>query len=79
MIAAAVTSENYVEAEVDNTFTSIVNQVGSNKFRHDRTLIPLDKWQCYNFERADTEGLGTAPHHLAIRNSPAMKSRRRST
>jgi hypothetical protein len=78
-VIAALTSENYVEAEVDTTFTSIVNQVGSNEFRHDRTLIRLDKRQCCNFERADTEGLGTAPHHLAIWNRPAMKSRRRST
>lgn len=43
MITIAVAPENYVEAEVDITFTSIVNEVGSNRFRHDRTLIPLDK------------------------------------
>jgi len=35
--------------------------------------------QCCNFDRAGTGGFGTALHHLEIWNSPAMKSRRRST
>jgi hypothetical protein len=51
MIAIAVTPENYVEAEVDITFTSIVNEIGSNKFRHDRTLIPLDKQPAVTMNR----------------------------
>lgn len=35
--AEIVTPENYVKADVDLTFTSIVREAGSNKFRHDRT------------------------------------------
>ena len=35
--------------------------------------------QCCNVAREAQEGLGTALHHLAIWNSPAMKSRRRPT
>jgi hypothetical protein len=46
-----VTPENYVEAEVDLTFTQIVNEVGSNAFRHDRTLMPLDKQPAVTMNR----------------------------
>lgn len=38
-----VTPENYVEADVDLTFANISREVGSNAFRHDRSLIPLDQ------------------------------------
>jgi hypothetical protein len=37
--AERVTAANYVEAEVSITLTAIVREVGSNKFRHDRSLI----------------------------------------
>jgi hypothetical protein len=46
-----VTESNYVEAEVDLTFTSIVKEVGSNRFRHDRNLIPLDKQPAVTMNR----------------------------
>lgn len=46
-----VAPENYVEAEVDLTFTQIVNEVGSNAFRHDRTLMPLDKQPAVTMNR----------------------------
>ncbi len=46
-----VTEANYVEAEVDITFSAIVREVGSNKFRHDRTLIPLDKQPAVTMNR----------------------------
>lgn len=46
-----VTPDNYVESEVDITFTNIVNEVGSNKFRHDRSLIPLDKQPAVTMNR----------------------------
>lgn len=46
-----VTAENYVQADVDVTFTNIVREVGSNKFRHDRSLIPLDKQPAVTMNR----------------------------
>lgn len=46
-----VTPDNFVEADVDTTFTNIVNEVGSNTFRHDRTLIPLDKQPAVTMNR----------------------------
>lgn len=46
-----VTEDNYVEAEVDLTFSAIVKDVGSNRFRHDRTLIPLDKQPAVTMNR----------------------------
>lgn len=46
-----VTTDNYVEAEVDLTFTQIVKEVGPNAFRHDRTLIPLDKQPAVTMNR----------------------------
>ena len=51
LAAIVVTPENYVEAEVDITFTQIVRDVGSNKFRHDRSLIPLDKQPAVTMNR----------------------------
>lgn len=49
--AEKVTPANYVEAEVDITFTEIVREVGSNRFRHDRSLIPLDKQPAVTMNR----------------------------
>lgn len=49
--AELVTPENYVRADVDLTFTNIVREVGSNKFRHDRSLIPLDKQPAVTMNR----------------------------
>ncbi|MBR0693719.1 DUF1214 domain-containing protein [Bradyrhizobium lablabi] len=49
--AEKVTPDNYVEAEVDITFSQIVREVGSNKFRHDRSLIPLDKQPAVTMNR----------------------------
>lgn len=49
--AIVVTPQNYVEAEVDITFTQIVREVGSNKFRHDRSLIPPDKQPAVTMNR----------------------------
>jgi hypothetical protein len=46
-----VTPDNYVEAEVDITFTHIVREVSSNTFRHDRSLIPLDKQPAVTMNR----------------------------
>lgn len=46
-----VNEGNYVEAEVDLTFSAIVKEVGPNKFRHDRTLIPLDKQPAVTMNR----------------------------
>lgn len=40
--AKTVTPENYARAEVDMSLESVVKDVGSNAFRHDRSLIPLD-------------------------------------
>ncbi len=41
--AITVTTDNYIEADVDVSFAHIFRAVGANKFRHDRDLIPLDK------------------------------------
>jgi len=46
-----VTESNYVEAQVDLAFSAVVKEVGSNKFRHDRTLIPLDKQPAVTMNR----------------------------
>lgn len=53
-----VTPDNYVEAEVDLTFTNIVREVGSNKFRHDRSLIPLDKQPAVTMNRDTVYSFG---------------------
>lgn len=49
--AERVTPTNYVRADVDITFANIVRDVGSNKFRHDRSLIPLDKQPAVTMNR----------------------------
>lgn len=46
-----VTPDNYVEADVDLTFAQIVDEVGPNAFRHDRSLIPLDKQPAVTMNR----------------------------
>lgn len=53
-----VTPDNYVEAEVDLTFTNIVKEVGSNTFRHDRSLIPLDKQPAVTMNRDTVYSFG---------------------
>jgi hypothetical protein len=47
--AETVTPANYVEPDI--TFTDIVREVGSNRFRHDRSLIPLDKQPAVTMNR----------------------------
>lgn len=49
--AQTVTPENYARAEVDLSYQNVVNDVGSNKFRHDRTLMPLDKQPAVTMNR----------------------------
>lgn len=56
--AEKVTPDNYVEAEVDITFASIVREVGSNRFRHDRSLIPLDKQPAVTMNRDTVYSFG---------------------
>ncbi len=53
-----VTPENYVQAEVDITFKSVTDEVGTNKFRHDRTLIPLDKQPAVTMNRNTVYSFG---------------------
>ncbi len=66
--AEMVTPENYSTAEVDITFQSIVGEVGSNKFRHDRSLIPLDKQPAVTMNRDTIYSFGIfyAPKGLTI-------------
>lgn len=56
--ATVVTPQNYVEAEVDITFTQIVREAGSNNFRHDRSLIPLDKQPAVTMNRDTVYSFG---------------------
>lgn len=56
--ATIVTEENYVEAEVDLTFASVYKDVGANKFRHDRSLIPLDKQPAVTMNRDTVYSFG---------------------
>jgi hypothetical protein len=53
-----VTPENYVEAEVDVSAATIVPEVGSNKFRHDRSLMPLDKQPAVTMNRDTVYSFG---------------------
>jgi hypothetical protein len=66
--AELVTPENYSTAEVDITFQSIVGEVGSNRFRHDRSLIPLDKQPAVTMNRDTVYSFGIfyAPKGLTI-------------
>ncbi len=53
-----VNGNNYVEAEMDLTFASVYAQVGDNTFRHDRTLMPLDKQPAVTMNRDTIYSLG---------------------
>jgi hypothetical protein len=53
-----VTPENYVEAKVDVSAATIVPEVGSNKFRHDRSLMPLDKQPAVTMNRDTVYSFG---------------------
>ena len=53
-----VTEDNYVEAEMDLTFASVYAQIGDNKFRHDRTLMPLDQQPAVTMNRDTIYSLG---------------------
>ena len=56
--ATQVTPENYARAEVDESFKSIVSEVGPNAFRHDRALIPLDKQPAVTMNRDTVYSFG---------------------
>lgn len=78
--AEVVTPDNYVEAEVDLIFTQIVDEVGSNAFRHDRGLIPLDKQPAVTMNR-DTIyffGIFDAPKGTTITLPPSKDNRYQS-
>lgn len=53
-----VTPENYATAEVDMAFAHVVKDVGTNKFRHDRELIPLDKQPAVTMNRDTVYSFG---------------------
>lgn len=63
-----VTPDNYARAEVDESFKSIVSAVGSNAFRHDRALIPLDKQPAVTMNRDTVYSFGVfyAPEGTTI-------------
>lgn len=56
--AMTVTTDNYARAEVDESFKSIVSDVGANTFRHDRALIPLDKQPAVTMNRDTVYSFG---------------------
>ncbi len=56
--ATLVTPDNYVQADVDVSFAQIVKEVGSNRFRHDRSLIPLDKQPAVTMNRDTVYSFG---------------------
>lgn len=47
-----------MDDEVDLTFTRIVNEVGPNSFRHDRSLIPLDEQPAVTMNRDTVYSFG---------------------
>lgn len=53
-----VTPENYARAECDNSFATIVNDVGPNAFRHDRDLMSLDKQPAVTMNRDTVYSFG---------------------
>lgn len=63
-----VTPDNYARAEVDQSFKNIVAAVGSNAFRHDRALIPLDKQPAVTMNRDTVYSFGVfyAPEGTTI-------------
>jgi hypothetical protein len=56
--AEIVTPETFSTADVDITFQNVVRDVGSNRFRHDRSLIPLDKQPAVTMNRDTIYSLG---------------------
>jgi hypothetical protein len=55
-----VTPETFARADVDLTLSNVVKEVGSNKFRHDRSLIPLDKQPAVTMNRDTIYSLGVS-------------------
>ncbi len=53
-----VTPETYARAEVDESYKNIVKEVGPNKFRHDRSLMPLDKQPAVTMNRDTVYSFG---------------------
>lgn len=53
-----VTPDNYARAEVDESYKNIVADVGSNAFRHDRALMPLDKQPAVTMNRDTVYSFG---------------------
>ncbi len=58
MASTTVTPDNYVEAEVDLSFANIYKDTGVNKFRHDRSVIPLDKQPAVTMNRDTVYSFG---------------------
>lgn len=56
--AMPVTPENYARAEVDESYKHIVADVGSNAFRHDRALMPLEKQPAVTMNRDTVYSFG---------------------
>lgn len=56
--AEIVTPETFSTADVDITFQNVVRDAGSNKFHHDRSLIPLDKQPAVTMNRDTIYSLG---------------------
>lgn len=53
-----VTPENFARADVDGAFQNVVAEVGSNRFRHDRSVIPLDKQPAVTMNRDTVYSFG---------------------
>lgn len=53
-----VTTDNYVEADVDVSFANIYKTAGANKFRHDRNLIALDQQPAVTMNRDTVYSIG---------------------
>lgn len=53
-----VTPENFARADVDGAFQNVVAEVGPNRFRHDRSVIPLDKQPAVTMNRDTVYSFG---------------------
>ncbi|ENM5912236.1 DUF1254 domain-containing protein [Vibrio mimicus] len=53
-----VTTDNYVEAEVDISFANIYKTAGANTFRHDRNLMALDQQPAVTMNRDTVYSFG---------------------
>lgn len=53
-----VTPETFARADTDMAFQNIVVEVGSNRFRHDRSVIPLDKQPAVTMNRDTVYSFG---------------------